>query len=256
MRLNRTLALAAGLVAAAVGAQAQTPEPAAKAALEPGAVAALEKMGSYLRSLPAFQVRAATTTEDVLDDGQKIQYASTTDLVAARKPDRLRAEVSSDLQERLFLFDGKDFTLFAKRLGVYATAAAPPTIGELTDRLQERYDIEIPLVDLFKWGESSSADLTGAMDLGPSAVGGVTCEHYAFRQAGLDWQIWIQLGEYPLPRRLVATTTTDEARPQFTASYDWNLAPSFSESAFTFSPPPDATKIVFAGDRAPAGAAR
>ena len=48
------------------------------------------------------------------------------------------------------------------------------------------------------------------MDVGPSVVGGVTCEQYAFRQADIDWQIWIQLGDYPLPRRLVATTTTDE----------------------------------------------
>jgi hypothetical protein len=256
MRLIRTLALVTGLAAVAVGGQAQTAATAATTALEPGAVAALDKMGSYLRSLSAFQVRAVTTTEDVLEDGQKVQYASTTDLVATRRPDRLRAHVSSDLQDRLYLYDGKVFTLFASRLGFYATAPAPGTLGELTDRLEERYDIEIPLVDLFKWGPSASAGLTGAMDLGPNEVGGVTCQHYAFRQDGLDWQIWIQLGDYPLPRRLVATTTTDEARPQFTARYDWNLAPSFSESAFTFAPPPDATRIVFAADRAPAGTAR
>jgi hypothetical protein len=54
----------------------------------------------------------------------------------------------------------------------------------------------------------------------------------------------------------VATTTTDEARPQFTAEYEWNLAPSFSDSAFTFAAPPDARRIVFAADRAAQGAAR
>jgi hypothetical protein len=256
MRLIRTSALAAGLAAFAVGGQAETPAHAEKRTLEPEAVAALGKMGSYLRSLPAFQVKAETTTEDVLDDGQKVQYASTTDLVATRTPDRLRAHVSSDAQERFYFYDGKEFTLFASRLGFYATAAAPATLGELTDRLEERYDIEIPLVDLFKWGPASSASLTGATDLGPSEVGGVTCQHYAFRQDGLDWQLWIQLGDYPLPRRLVATTTTDEARPQFTARYDWNLAPSFDAAAFTFVPPTDAKRIVFAGDTVPAGAAR
>lgn len=256
MRLIRTLALAAGLAGATVAGQAQTPAPAPNTALEPGAVAALDTMGAYLRSLPAFQVRAVTTTEDVLEDGQKVQYASTTDLLATRTPDRLRAEVSSDRQERLYLFDGRQFTLFAKRLGYYATTAAPPTLGALTDRLEERYDLEVPLVDLFKWGPSASAGLTGALDLGPSDVGGVTCRQYAFRQDGLDWQIWIQLGDYPLPRRLVATTTSDEARPQFTANYDWNLAPSFNASAFTFVPPPDAKRIVFAAETAPAGGAR
>jgi hypothetical protein len=251
--LTRLVAVALVLAGLAAPGGAQT---SAKSALDPGAVAALDRMGAYLRSLKAFQVRAATITEDVLEDGQKVQYASTTDLVATRTPDRLRAEVSSDRQERLYLYDGREFTLFAKRLGFYATTPAPPTLGELTDRLEERYDIEVPLVDLFKWGPSSSAGITGAVDLGPSEVSGVTCRQYAFRQDGLDWQIWIQLGDYPLPRRLVATTTSDEARPQFTASYDWNLAPSFSASAFTFAPPADARRIVFAAETAPAGATR
>ena len=52
--------------------------------------------------------------------------------------------------------------------------------------------------------------------LGLSDVGGITCEHYAFRQPGLDWQVWIQLGDHPLPKKLVLTTTTDDARPQHT----------------------------------------
>jgi hypothetical protein len=250
------MAVTAALAAAAARGQAQSPAPAGTTALEPAAIAALDKMGAYLRSIKAFQVKAVTTTEDVPDDGQKVQYSGTTDLMTSRTPDRLRADVTSDRQERLYLYDGKAFTLFAKRLGYYATAAAPPTLGELTDRLGERYDIQIPLVDLFKWGPSNSAGITGAMDLGPSEVAGVTCQHYAFRQEGLDWQIWIQKGDYPLPRRLVATTLTDEARPQFTALYNWNLAPSFNESAFTFVPPPEAEKIVFAADKTPAAPAR
>ncbi len=39
---------------------------------------------------------------------------------------------------------------------------------------------------------------------------------------------------------------SDEARPQHTAVYTWNLAPSFNDAAFTFDPPKDAQKIVFA----------
>jgi len=84
------------------------------------------------------------------------------------------------------------------------------------------------------------------MDVGPSAVEGVTCQHYAFRQADIDWQIWIQKGEHPLPRRLVITTKTDEARPQHTAEYTWNLAPSFNDAAFVFDPPEGAGKVVLA----------
>ena len=86
--------------------------------------------------------------------------------------------------------------------------------------------------------------LTAAMDVGPSQVDGVTCEHYAFRQEGADWQLWIQQGPHPLPRKLIITTTTDPSRPQFASTMAWNLAPSYNDAAFTFVPPNDAKKIM------------
>jgi hypothetical protein len=250
-------ALVVALAAVPVSVYPQAPA-AATAALdvEPDAVAALEKMGAYLRALTAFQVRAATTREDVLTDGEKVQFSSVTD-VLVQKPDRFRAEVDGDRHTRLYLYDGKTFTLFARRAGYYATVPAPPTIGELEDRLADKYGIEVPLADLFRWGgpKASTKEITVASDIGPGVVEGVTCEHYAFRQPGVDWQIWIQNGSYPLPRKLVITTMTDEARPQFSSVYTWNLAPSFNDAAFTFDPPDDAKRIGFAEDAA-SGAAK
>src|SRR5262249_45823182 len=115
------------------------------------------------------------------------------------------------------------------------------------DTMTNKYGLELPIADLFYWGDRKSVtDVTGAIDLGPSQVDGVTCEHYAFRQQGVDWQAWIQQGDYPLPRKLVITTTTDPARPQFTAVMNWNLAPSFNDAAFTFVAPKDAKRITLA----------
>jgi hypothetical protein len=217
------------------------------ATIDPDAMSALDSMSAYLRTLKAFQVRAAITSEEVLLDGQKVQFASAADLVAM-KPDRLRLQTTSDRKERLFLYDGKNFTLFAPRKNFYATVAAPPTIRELADRLDNGYGIELPFVDLFRWGtpESDAKDITAADIVGPSVIDGITCEHYAFRQRGLDWQVWIQEGDFPLPKKLVLTTMTDEARPQYEAVYTWNLAPSADSGAFAFIPPKDARKIAFA----------
>ena len=39
---------------------------------------------------------------------------------------------------------------------------------------------------------------------------------------------------------------TDEARPRYSTTLTWNLAPAFNESAFQFDPPPDAHKITLA----------
>ena len=217
------------------------------AAVDPDATAALERMGAYLRTIKALQVEVVTEEEVVLDNGLKVMFGGVTTMVA-RKPDRLRVNVSSDLREREFFYDGKQLTLWAPRVHYYASVPAPPTIGELASTLEDKYGMEFPLVDLFRWGtaSASSAAITAAVDLGPSTIADTTCGHYAFRQEGLDWQVWIQKGDYPLPRKLVLTTTTDEARPQFAATYTWNLAPSFNDAAFTFDPPADAHRIVLA----------
>lgn len=245
-------ALTSGLWVAHTTARTST-EPqaattAAAADVDPAAVKELERMGTYLRSLKAFQVQSQTNRDTVLEDGQKIAYAGNVDMIVQRRPDRLRAEVTSDLQQRLYLYDGASFTLFARRVNYYATIPAPANLGELTDTLDEKYGLEVPLVDLFYWGgERARPSLTSAIDVGPSQVEGVTCEHYAFRQDGVDWQLWIQQGDYPLPRKLVITTTSDEAHPQFSSVMTWNLAPSYNDAAFKFVPPADARKIVFAG---------
>ena len=233
------LAVAVG-VATQVGAQ---PAPT----IDPGAMAALDRVGTYLRSLKAFQIRAAITAEVVLDDGQKVQSDSVADLLV-NKPNKLRAEVTGDRQHRLFFYEGKTFTLFAQRMNLYATTSAPPTIIELAEKLNKDLDIDLPLVDMFYWGtpKSTVSEIKSAIDLGPSSVGGVTCQQFAFRQPGIDWQIWIQNGDYPLPRKLVISTLTDEARPEYTSVYTWNLAPSFDDTAFVFDAPKDAHPISFA----------
>ena len=225
--------------------------------IDPDAIEALNKMGAYLRTLKEIEVRAQVTKEDVLIDGQKVQTISTSTLVA-KKPDKLRLSVTNEHQERVFLYDGTSFTLFAPRPNFYATVPAPATISELANLLEDKYDIDLPFVDLFRWGtpESNLDDIDDAKDIGPSVIDGTTCEHYAFRQDGLDWEVWIQQGDYPLPRRLVLTTTTDDARPQHTSEYAWNLAPSVSPDTYKFTPPADAKKIPLAEARATATATK
>ena len=219
-----------------------------KADIDPAAMAALDKMGAYLRTLSVFQVKAAETTDDLLDNGQAIQSSQVIDLVAAR-PNRFLAQIKSDTRDMFFLYNGKDFTVYGHLVNYYATVPAPPTIAELIGKMEEKYGLQMPLVDLFLWGSpqsTASQAITSGIDIGPGSIEGTTCEQYAFRQEGLDWQIWIQLGDYPLPRKLILTTTDEEARPRFTQVLTWNLAPSFNDEAFTFDPPEGAQRIAIA----------
>jgi hypothetical protein len=212
--------------------------------IDPDVMDALNKMGTYLRALPALEVKADITTDNVTDDGQAIEASSTVDLIAVR-PNRMRVEITSDDQHKFYFFDGKNFTLYGAIVNYFTTVPAPATIRELITNASDKYGIDFPLTDVFFWGtdQSKVSAITSAMDIGPSNVDGFTCEHYAFRQPGIDWQIWIQLGDFPLPRRLVIRTLTDDAKPQYTERMSWNLAPSYSDNAFTFDPPSGALEI-------------
>jgi hypothetical protein len=213
---------------------------------DPDAIKALEDMSTYLRTLKAIQVHVTTSRDEVLEDGQNVTFSGTVDMIAER-PNHLRVEVINDKQQRMYFDDGKTFTVWARRANYYATLPAPPTLRELADQLKDQYNLELPVADLFYWGDSkTTVDLVGASDIGPSQVDGTTCEHYTYRQDGADWQLWIQQGDYPLPRKLVITTTTDPARPRFTSVMTWNLAPSYNDAAFTFDAPKDAKRIMLA----------
>lgn len=238
-------ALAAWPVAAqnAAAPAASAASASAATAIEPRATEALQRMSAYLQSLPAFGVKARTATDQVLTDGQKIRLDADTALWVKR-PDRLRVDVSSDRRSRQFYYDGRNVTIYGRNTGFYARAPAPPTLKELTGKLSDDYGLELPLADLFTWGNDPAqlSRLTGATAIGLATVRGTPCDQYAFRQDGLDWQLWIQRGAQPLPRRLVLTTTTDPAQPQHSVDLDWTTGTP-AASLFAFVPPKDAHQI-------------
>ena len=154
-------------------------------------------------------------------------------------------EAHRDLQ---FFYDGKTFTIYGNTNKFYASAPAPATIRELLDVVEERYDINLPFRDLFVWGTDKAdlAAIQSAIYIGPTKIDGVPCDHFAFRNVDVDWQIWIQQGDTPLPRKLVITTMDEEEHPQYVSNMNWNLSPKINNKLFTFVPSKDAHKIEFA----------
>lgn len=231
--------LAVALAAPQARAQSAVP-PSAQAAANPvnaEAVQALKDMGAHLQSLKRFGVSVELSGERVLTDGQKLQHSANADLDVAR-PDRLFARMSSARSTRELFFDGKSVTLFTPAQNYYARADFSGTIGEMVRGLQQRYGVEVPLSDLFLWGtpEAPLDKIDSAMNAGQDIIGADLCDHYAFRQGSFDWQIWITTGAKPLPRKLVITDRSDDARPQSVSLISWDLKPAFKDTVFKFSP--------------------
>jgi hypothetical protein len=232
------LLLAIALAPPLAHAQAAAPPSAVQAtAVDPAAVQALKDMGAYLQGLKRFRVSTDLTGERVLADGQKLQHTASAVLDVAR-PDKLRARMASARSVRELAYDGRHATLYTPAQKAYSTVEFTGSLAELIDRLEQRYGIEVPLADLFLWGTPAApADgIESAMNAGQDFIGDDLCDHYAFRQGKLDWQIWIKSDGKPLPRKLVITNRTDEARPQSSSLIEWNLKPGFQDAIFKFVP--------------------
>jgi hypothetical protein len=238
--------LTAAIVSAQQPSTRASESPAAEPAVAPEVIAALEKMGGFLREQKAFTIHADTVVDEVLvDTGQKLQFGTVVDY-SVRLPNRLRADLISDRKQRQFFYNGEILTLYAQRVKYYASVPAPSTIRDTLELAAQKYELEFPLADLFFWGtdEARLKDIQSAINVGPSTIDGVLCDHYAFRQEGADWQLWIEKSETPLPRKLVITTTEEETQPQYVARLTWNLTPQLDDTLFAFEPPSDAHKIV------------
>jgi hypothetical protein len=243
----RKLILAAALALTAAGACAQTAAPVAPTTanpVAPGAIQALKDMGAYLQTLQRFSVTTRVTGERVLADGQKLQHAAKATMDVAR-PNRLRARIVTASAERELIYNGKVVTLYTPAQKYYSSVEFSENLTGLVRRLQQRYGIEVPLADLFLWGTTDAPldTIESAMNAGQDFVGDDLCDHYAFRQGNLDWQVWIKSGAQRLPRKLVITNRADDARPQSMSVIEWSLKPSFKDSIFTFAPPPGAQRV-------------
>lgn len=243
------LARGTGVLSLTLAATMAAAQPAAatneSSDVEPDAVAALNRMGASLRALNDMSLKADVTNEQVLTTGQKLQFSGKLDLKAHR-PNRLRMDVTSDRQARTLYYDGKTATLFAPRLGYFASFPAPGTIQEMLQAAADRYELDLPLMDLFRWGadQSMTQGLQSAFRVGTETIDGQSCEQYAMRQEGADWQVWIREGANALPCKVVITTTDDPSMPQYSTVFHWRPAQVFPADTFTFTPPANTRRIA------------
>jgi hypothetical protein len=73
----------------------------------------------------------------------------------------------------------------------------------------------------------------------------VKCHHLAFAQDDVQWQIWIDAGPEPIPRKLVIAYGDEVGIPQYTATIRrFTVEPkAAAESFFKFTPPTSAQRI-------------
>jgi len=183
--------------------------------------------------------------EDAVVFGHKVTTTKTEE-VQVRRPDRVQIEVRSPKRSRGIWYDGQTFTLLDRVHNLYGSVAVPETIDKFLDAAHDKFGISFPLEDLFVNDPyaSASAAIKGGVYFGKVTVLGTPCQHIAFSTDEVDWQLWIQDGSNPLPRKLVITYKKEATAPQFTAIFsDWKLKSGISDKTFVFTPPKGSAKI-------------
>jgi hypothetical protein len=115
-------------------------------------------------------------------------------------------------------------------------------------KAHQDFGLQVALADLLCSNayELMTRHITHALYVGRHMIRGVPCHHLAFDQDNMQWQIWIEAGEKPLPRKLLITQKKLLGSPQWTAYLtDWNLTPQLADSRFTFTPPSGSHQIEF-----------
>jgi len=221
------------------------PTPAPPPALEPEALAQLKAMSDLLKGAGNYSFNAATDREQPSANGQMLDFFNASKISVTR-PDKIRVDTRGDLHDASLWYDGKTVTIFAAKSTFYAQAPAPPTIDETVVMLMDRFQMPFPAAG-FLLKDPYTRMMEGvktAFDAGDSEVDGVACRHLAFSEEEADWQVWIEKGAKPLPRRIAVTYKKAPGAPRVvTTLSEWNLSPAIPAGDFVFTPPAGATKV-------------
>jgi hypothetical protein len=205
----------------------------------------LKAMSDYVSSQKTIELTFDSDIEIITPQLEKIQFTNSGEALL-RRPDKLRAHRVGGYADVALFFDGKTVSIFGKNINGYAQFEAPGSVDQLIEALREGHGIALPGADLLLSNayDVLVAGVKEAKHIGLGVIDGRECEHLAFRNFDTDWQIWVELGKNPIPRKLVITSKTLNSAPQYTLRVkDWKTGVRLAPNAFAFVPPTGAKKL-------------
>lgn len=240
------LAVSAPLAAQEAAAGSADSTAVSTGVVSPEAQAVLDRMTDYLRGLQTFSIDTQASRDEVVALGYKLQHNERSTLVVQR-PHKLRADIAGDIRNRTIVYNDAILTMYSPDDAAYVQTSAPATLAGLIGTLLDA-GVEMPAIDVLyqSMAGSLTEDVRGGVLVGETTIDGIATDHLAFRQPNVDWQLWVEKGARPLPRKILITTRYEVGDPQYQAVLNWNLKPRITNSTFAFAAPKGATKIPLA----------
>ncbi len=215
--------------------------------IDPMADKILRQMSEYLKGLDHFIIRAETAYETVLDTGQKLTYLNQVS-VYLQRPNRLYVHRTGMIRDQEIFYNGKTLTIFGRKKRLYAIAQVPPTLDSMFDYAISQLHLTAPGSDLFYTDVYGGlmGDVESGMYIGKNKVNGIMCHHLAYRGSEVDWQLWVEDGPCPIPRKYVITTKWVTGAPEYSMTIlDFDSKTPIPGPIFIFKPPKDAKRVAF-----------
>jgi hypothetical protein len=221
----------------------------------------LKAMSDYVGSQKSISATFDSDIEVITPDLQKIQFTSSGQVQLAR-PDRMRVRRTGGYADVELVYDGKTVTLSGNNTNAYVQQDMSGSVDQMIDQVQAKLGAAMPGTDLLLTNsyDELMGNVLDGKHIGQGVVDGVECEHLAFRDAETDWQIWVEAGPKPIPRKYVITSKALAGAPQYTLRIkDWKTDVAVAADAFAFKPSGEAKKVAIESlrdiDEVPAGVA-
>lgn len=218
----------------------------------------LKAMADYVSGQKSLAIAFDSDIEVITPSLQKIQF-TTSGQVQLSRPDKLRITRTGGYTDVEIVFDGKTLSINNKDTNGFAQVEAPGSVDQLIDMLRDKHGMTAPGADLLFANayDVMTADVIESAHIGKGVIDGVECDHLAFRNEDVDWQIWIEPGARPIPRKYVITSKAVTGAPQYTLRIkEWRT--EIASDAFAFKPAQSAKKLALSDltdiDELPQGA--
>ena len=209
------------------------------------ALSILKSMSDYMSKQAAIEFTFDSDIEIITPQLEKIQFTNSGEALLSR-PNMLRAHRKGGYADVSLYYDGETASVYSKHDNSFAQVVVPGTVDQLIEVLRAGHGVALPGADflLSNSYEVLVADIMEAKHIGQGVIGGLECEHLAFRNFDTDWQLWVETGEKPVPRKIVITSKTINSAPQYTFRVtSWNTDVKPTKAMFSFAPPTDATQL-------------
>ncbi len=204
----------------------------------------LKAMSDYMAKQQAFSFTYQSSIEAVTDDFRKLQFVSSGTATVSR-PDKIHITRTGGFADLDVTFDGTTLSILGKNLDAYAQVEAKGTLDELVERLADA-GVNAPGGDLLTSNifEGLIDGVTDAKHISSAFVDGVECEYLSFRTPETDWQIWIEAGDRPIPRRYVITSKHIVMAPEYSLQIsNFKSGSEVAAASFKFDKPATAKKV-------------